>query len=56
MSKYPKYTWVGNKIADKDMRELYRIKQITKKPITQQVSEAVSKYIVDKKGVKNEQD
>lgn len=43
--RYPKYTWVGNRIDDEDMRKLFQLKQITGKPITQLVAEAVSQFV-----------
>jgi hypothetical protein len=42
---YPKYAWVGNKIADSDMFALYKLKQQIRKPITAMVAEAVSRYV-----------
>ena len=42
---YTKFTWVGNKIADKDMERLYKLKATTRKTITQMVAEAVIQYI-----------
>jgi len=45
---YKKYSWIGNKIDDKDMSALYRIKKRTKRPITELVAEAVKDYL-DKK-------
>lgn len=48
--KYPKYTWAVNRIAPEDMARLYHMKQATKKPITQIVSEAVKAYIAQQKG------
>jgi hypothetical protein len=53
MAKYPKYTWVGNKLSKEQMSALYKIKQQDKKPITIQVAEAVSLYL-KQKGVPNE--
>ena len=43
--KYRKYTWVGNKIEEEDMKQLYANKQKTKKKITVQVKEAVKDYV-----------
>jgi predicted DNA-binding protein len=40
-----KYTWAANRISEKDMEKLYRLKKITGKPITLLVSEAVSEYL-----------
>jgi hypothetical protein len=42
---YPKYTWVGNRISQEDMKRLYEIKKATRKPITRMVAEAVSIYL-----------
>jgi len=42
---YPKYGWVGNRIAEADMASLYRMKTKTRLPITAMVAEAVSQYI-----------
>jgi len=44
---YPKYAWVGNKITDSDMAVLYRMKNETRRPITELVAEAVSQYVRD---------
>lgn len=46
---YPKYAWVGNKIADSDMAVLFRLKTETCRPITELVAEAVRQYIRDVK-------
>jgi hypothetical protein len=43
--RYTKYTWVGNRIAEADMADLYRMKIRTRRPITVLVAEAVSEYI-----------
>ncbi len=40
-----RYNWVGNRILAEDMASLYRIKQSTRRPITELVAEAVSEYI-----------
>lgn len=42
---YPRYGWVGNRIAEADMASLYRMKTKTRKPITALVAEAVSEYL-----------
>ena len=42
---YTKYTWVGNRISDADMADLYRMKLRTRRPITALVAEAVCVYI-----------
>jgi hypothetical protein len=43
--RFPKYTWVGNRISVADMARLYRLKQIVKIPITRLVSQAVKEYL-----------
>ncbi len=48
MKNYPKYTWIGNKITEEQMTKLYQLKQEEKKPITEQVKEAVSLYLESK--------
>ncbi|MDO8727080.1 MAG: hypothetical protein Q7J35_13510 [Candidatus Methanoperedens sp.] len=45
---YPKYGWVGNRIAEEDMASLYRMKIKTRLPITAMVAEAVSQYLESK--------
>ncbi len=47
--RYTKYTWVGNRIAEADMADLYRMKLRTRRPITVLVAEAVSSYILSHK-------
>lgn len=42
---FKKYNWVGNKIDDNDMCIMHDIKEKDKKPITEQVAEAVKEYI-----------
>jgi len=42
---YPKYAWVGNRIPESDMAALYKMKQQTRRPITELVAEAVSQYL-----------
>ncbi|MCE8429723.1 MAG: hypothetical protein J5U19_15230 [Candidatus Methanoperedens sp.] len=42
---YPKYGWVGNRIAESDMAALYKRKKATQKSITSMVAEAVSQYV-----------
>ena len=54
MNGYRKFTWVGNRIADKDMASLYLLKQKTRKPITLLVAEAVSQYLLIKLKEKEE--
>jgi hypothetical protein len=43
--RYPKYTWVGNRISVADMAKLYHLKQRTKVPITRIVSQAIKEYL-----------
>ncbi len=45
---YPKYGWVGNRIAEADMSALYKIKKQTRRPITELVAEAVSQWVKGK--------
>lgn len=52
--KYPKYTWIGNKLTKEQVAAMYQIKQETKLPMTEQVKEAVSLYL-KQKGVQHEQ-
>jgi hypothetical protein len=42
---YTKYAWIGNRISEDDMAELYRMKLRTHRPITALVAEAVSSYL-----------
>ncbi|MCF6147663.1 MAG: hypothetical protein E3K37_03290 [Candidatus Kuenenia sp.] len=42
---YRRYAWVGNMISEEDMASLYKLKPITKKPITKMVAEAVGLYV-----------
>ena len=42
---YPRYAWIGNRISEEDMGSLYRLKQMTGKPITVLVAEAVSQFL-----------
>lgn len=42
---FTKYTWVGNRISEKNMASLYKLKTTTRKPITEMVSEAVELYL-----------
>ncbi|MBU4373916.1 MAG: hypothetical protein KJ714_05640 [Euryarchaeota archaeon] len=44
---YPKYAWVGNRIAESDMAVLFGLKTKTHLPITELVAEAVRQYIRD---------
>jgi hypothetical protein len=42
---YTKYAWVGSRISEDDMADLYRMKLRTRRPITALVAEAVSSYL-----------
>ncbi len=42
---YTKYAWVGNRISDENMADLYKMKLRTHRPITALVAEAVSRYL-----------
>ena len=42
---YRSYTWVGNRISESDMAQLYRLKQIKRKSITCLVAEAVREFL-----------
>jgi hypothetical protein len=44
-----KYAWVGSRISDEDMADLYRMKLRTRRPITALVAEAVNSYILSHK-------
>ncbi len=44
---YRKFTWVGNRIADKDMAALHNIKQQTRQTITSMVADAVARYVAE---------
>lgn len=44
-SRYPRYTWVGNRISKSDMEKLYNLKVKTKTPITRIVSQAVKEFL-----------
>jgi len=46
---YTKYAWVGNRISDEDMADLYRMKLRTRRPITALVAEAVNNYVLSHK-------
>ena len=43
--RYPRYSWVGNRISKYDMERLYRLKVKTKIPITRIVSQAVKEFL-----------
>ena len=45
MSKYPKYSWVGNRITDRQMARMVKIREKTKKPLTIIVREALDEYL-----------
>ena len=46
---YPKYAWACNKITEQSMKDLYFLKQTTRKPITILVAEAVVQYLKNQK-------
>ena len=43
--RYPRYSWVGNRISKSDMERLYNLKVKTKTPITRIVSQAVKEFL-----------
>ena len=43
--RYPRYSWVGNRISESDMERLYKLKVKTKTPITRLVSQAVKEFL-----------
>ena len=43
--RYPRYSWVGNRISKSDMEKLYNLKVKTKTPITRIVSQAVKEFL-----------
>lgn len=43
--RYPRYSWVGNRISKSDMERLYNLKVKTKTPITRLVSQAVKEFL-----------
>ena len=43
--RYPRYSWIGNRISESDMEKLYRLKVKTKTPITRLVSQAVKEFL-----------
>jgi len=45
MAQYKRYTWIGNKIPESDMAELYKLSKSRKKPITILVKEAIQDYL-----------
>lgn len=45
---YSRYAWVGNKITEDDMSQLYHLKKQTKKHITTMIGEAVKLYLSQK--------
>lgn len=51
---YTRYSWVGNKISDGDMAQLYRLKMKTRKRITEMVAAAVKAYLLQHEQVLNE--
>ncbi|HHT9107107.1 MAG TPA: hypothetical protein ACFYEF_00410 [Candidatus Wunengus sp. YC63] len=51
---YTRYAWVGNKISDDDMAQLYRLKMKTRRRITEMVAAAVKVYLSQHEQVLNE--
>ena len=51
---YTRYAWVGNKISDGDMAQLYRLKMKTRRRITEMVAAAVKAYLLQHEQVLNE--
>lgn len=51
---YTRYAWVGSKISDDDMAQLYRLKMKTKRRITEMVAAAVKVYLSQHEHVLNE--
>lgn len=51
---YTRYAWVGNKISDDDMAQLYRLKMKTRRRITEMVAAAVKVYLSQHGHVLNE--
>lgn len=47
-TRFRKYAWVGNKIAELDMAKMHAIKSEKKIPITKQVSDAVKQYLANR--------
>jgi len=45
LQSYRSYTWIGNRISESDMAQLYRLKQTKRKPITCLVAEAVREFL-----------
>ena len=43
--RYPRYSWIGNRISESDMEKLYNLKVKTKTPITRLVSQAVKEFL-----------
>ena len=56
LQSHRSYSWVGNRISESDMAQLYRLKQIKRKPITCLVAEAVRQFLdrYENKEVKND--
>ena len=50
---YAKYAWVGNKISEDDMAQLYHLKVKTKKRINEMVAEAVKMYLSHRVSTQN---
>lgn len=51
---FTRYAWVGNKISDDDMAQLYRLKMKTRRRITEMVAAAVKVYLSQHGHVLNE--
>lgn len=51
---YTRYAWVGNKISNDDMAQLYRLKIKTRRRITEMVAAAVKVYLSQQEQVLNE--
>jgi hypothetical protein len=43
--RYPRYSWVGNRISESDMEKLYNLKVKTKTPITRLVAQAIKEFL-----------
>lgn len=45
MGRYPKYSWIGNRLRDDQMEKMVKIREKTKKPLTIIVREALDEYL-----------
>ena len=45
MSRYPKYSWIGNRITDDQMSKMVSMREQTGKPLTIIVREALENYL-----------